>query len=174
MKKKVIFCSFLFFLFNSITLASEIKLAYINLDLLVSKSNPGQFLIKNLEEFEKKNFDNFLSKEKALKKEEESIDQQKNILSDDELKKRVILLRKKINTYNDDKKKFIKNFKLKENEEILIFLNSVTPIIENYMNQESIDVLFEKKNIFIAKTNFDITEKIIVLINKNVDNLNNE
>ena len=174
MIKKIIFCSFLWFLFNSIALSNEKKLAYINLDLLISKSNPGQLLIKNLDELKKKNFDNFLSREKTLKKEEESIDQQKNILSDDELKKRVILLKKKINAYNEDKKKFIKDFKLKENKEILKFLNSVTPIIENFMNQESIDILFEKKNIFIAKTNFDITEKVIVLINNNFDNLNNE
>jgi outer membrane protein len=174
MLKKIIFCSFLCFLFNSIALSNEKKLAYINLDLLISKSNPGQLLIKNLDELEKKNFYNFLSREKTLKKEEESIDQQKNILSDDELKKRVILLKKKINAYNEDKKKFIKDFKLKENKEILKFLNSVTPIIENFMNQESIDILFEKKNIFIAKTNFDITEKVIVLINNNFDNLNNE
>ena len=174
MLKKIIFCSFLWFLFNSIALSNEKKLAYINLDLLISKSNPGQLLIKNLDELEKKNFDNFLSREKTLKKEEESIDQQKNILSDDELKKRVILLKKKINAYNEDKKKFIKDFKLKKNKKILKFLNSVTPIIENFMNQESIDILFEKKNIFIAKTNFDITEKVIVLINNNFDNLNNE
>ena len=42
------------------------------------------------------------------------------------------------------------------------------------MNQESIDILLEKKNIFIAKTNFDITEKIILLINNNIDNLKKE
>jgi len=174
MQRKIIFYFFILLLINNVALSNEKKLAYIDLDLIVSKSNPGHFLIKNLDTLEKKNFDNFKLKEEALKKEEESIKQQKNILSDDELRKRITSLRKKIDLYNEDKKKFIRNFNLKKNEEILGFLNSVSPIIENYMNQESIDVLFEKKNIFIAKTNFDITEKIIELINKNIDNLKSE
>lgn len=174
MKKKIIFYYLIFFLFNNIALSNEKKIAYINLELLVLKSEPGQFLINKLDEIEKKNFNNFQLKKGVLKEKENSINQQKNILSEEELKKRVTILKKEIDKYNKDKKKFIENFKKKKNEETLKFLNSVTPIIENYMNQESIDILLEKKNIFIAKTNFDITEKIILLINNNIDNLKKE
>lgn len=174
MKKKIIFYYLIFFLFNNIALSNEKKIAYINLELLVLKSEPGQFLINKLDEIEKKNFNNFQLKKGVLKEKENSINQQKNILSEEELKKRVTILKKEVDKYNKDKKKFIENFKKKKNEETLKFLNSVTPIIENYMNQESIDILLEKKNIFIAKTNFDITEKIILLINNNIDNLKKE
>ena len=36
------------------------------------------------------------------------------------------------------------------------------------MNENSIDILFEKKNIFIAKSNYDITKIVIDNINKNI------
>ena len=43
-------------------------------------------------------------------------------------------------------------------------------LIQKYMNEQSIDILLDKKNIFIAKDNFDITQKIIDLINKEIKN----
>ena len=36
------------------------------------------------------------------------------------------------------------------------------------MDDNSIDILFEKKNIFIAKSNYDITQVVIDSINKNI------
>ena len=36
------------------------------------------------------------------------------------------------------------------------------------MNDNSIEILIEKKNIFIAKSNYDITQSIIDVINKNI------
>jgi Skp family chaperone for outer membrane proteins len=36
------------------------------------------------------------------------------------------------------------------------------------MDDNSIDILLEKKNIFIAKSNYDITQVVIDSINKNI------
>jgi hypothetical protein len=44
----------------------------------------------------------------------------------------------------------------------------INPIIQKYMNDQSIDILLDKKNIFIAKDSYDITQKIINLINKGI------
>ena len=38
------------------------------------------------------------------------------------------------------------------------------------MEENSIEILFEKKNIFIAKSNYDITQIVIENINKNIKN----
>ena len=48
----------------------------------------------------------------------------------------------------------------------------MSPIIETYMKEESIDMLFDKKNLFIANIDLDVTDEIIVLINKKIDNFN--
>jgi len=44
-------------------------------------------------------------------------------------------------------------------------LNSLNPIISNYVEENSISVVFPKKNIIIAKKNLDITNIIMDLLN---------
>jgi Skp family chaperone for outer membrane proteins len=44
------------------------------------------------------------------------------------------------------------------------------PLIESIMESNSIDILIEKKNVFIAKSNTDITNVVIDEINKNIKN----
>ena len=42
------------------------------------------------------------------------------------------------------------------------------------MNERKIEILFDKKNIFVAKSNIDITNIIIESVNKNVTNFSIE
>jgi Skp family chaperone for outer membrane proteins len=44
----------------------------------------------------------------------------------------------------------------------------VTPIIQDYMKKNSISIIIDKKNIFIAQSNYEITDEILELINKNI------
>lgn len=46
----------------------------------------------------------------------------------------------------------------------------MSPIIEKYMSSNSINIIMDKKNIFIATSKYDITDKIIDLLNKNIKN----
>ena len=70
--------------------------------------------------------------------------------------------------YNNDKKKEIDSLKKKRNTNIINFINSINPIIEKYMTDNSIYILMDKKNIFIAKNDYDITQKLIKLINNQI------
>jgi Skp family chaperone for outer membrane proteins len=70
--------------------------------------------------------------------------------------------------YNNDKKKEIDSLKKKRNTNIINFINSINPIIEKYMTDNSIYILMDKKNIFIAKNDYDITQKLIKLIDNQI------
>jgi len=48
------------------------------------------------------------------------------------------------------------------------FINLINPIIEKYMTDNSIYMLIDKKNIFIANNNYDITKKLIELIDNQI------
>ena len=50
------------------------------------------------------------------------------------------------------------------------FLKKVQPIIQEYMKENKIDIVLEKKQIFIGNNNIDISNDIIKLINKKVNN----
>ena len=107
----------------------------------------------------------FWSKEKDLKNENDKIAKTKNVVSEEELKKKVNDFRKKVSSYENKKKEILLNLNKKRKSELNNLLKLINPIIQNYMEKNSIDVIIDKKNIYIAKSDFDITNDILELIN---------
>ena len=50
------------------------------------------------------------------------------------------------------------------------FLKDINPLIQEYMKENSIDIVLEKNQIFVGNKNKDITLDIIELINKRLTN----
>jgi len=164
MKKILLF--FLLFSFFSLNVYSDDKIFYLDVDKMLNESKKGKKIIKELDKINNDNITQFKSQEDELKKIEQNITNVKNIISKDDLNSKIDELKKKISTYNLDKRKKIKNFENKKNQELKNFLIQVTPIIESYMEANSINIILEKKNIFIANSKYDITIEIIKLIDK--------
>ena len=55
-----------------------------------------------------------------------------------------------------------------KNDEIIIFFNQINPYVQDYLSNNSIDILFNNKNIVIGKDSLDITDKLINIINKSI------
>ncbi len=146
------------------------KIAYIDVDLILSESKPSKFLFLQLKEIEEKKLKKLKNDELKLKEEEKKILSTKNIISNEEYNKNVNNFKKKVDNFKNVKNQDIENLKKIRNTEILRFFKLVNPIIEKIMEDNSIDILFEKKNIFIAKSNYDITQIVIENINKNIQN----
>jgi Skp family chaperone for outer membrane proteins len=163
-----IFIIIFFFSNSSNLLLAENNIAYLDLDYVLSKSNSGSSLLKQLNEIEQKNIKILSLKEDELKKEENEIKKIKNIISKNELEKKIQQLKVKLNSYNKLRNENIKIFKERRKVEVLRYMNLINPIIEKYMNNQSIDILLDKKNIFIAKVDYDITQKIIDIIDKEI------
>ena len=51
-------------------------------------------------------------------------------------------------------------------DELKNFFDKINPIIQNYLDQNSIDMLLNSKNIFMGNKNSDLTNQIIDEINK--------
>ena len=164
MKKILLF--FLLFSFFSLNVYSDDKIFYLDVDKMLNESKKGKKIIKELDKINNDNITQFKLQEDELKKIEQNITNVKNIISKDDLNSKIDELKKKISTYNLDKRKKIKNFENKKNQELKNFLIQVTPIIESYMEANSINIILEKKNIFIANSKYDITIEIIKLIDK--------
>jgi len=165
--KKFYLINFFIFFFSSLAV-SDTKVAYVNLDLILSESKPGKLLFSQLKEIEENMIKKFKNDEINLKEEEKKLISTKNIISNEEYKKNVINFKKKVDNYKKIKNSDIENLKKKRNKEILRFFNLINPIIEKIMDENSLAILFEKKNIFIAKSNYDITKIVIDNINKNI------
>jgi Skp family chaperone for outer membrane proteins len=63
----------------------------------------------------------------------------------------------------------VNEFSKIKNDKVNDFFKRINPIIQDYMNKNSINILLERKNIFIGKMTSEITDDIILLINKNLN-----
>ena len=52
-----------------------------------------------------------------------------------------------------------------QNNEISLVLKKINSAIQEYMNNNSIELVLDKKNIFVGKVTSDITEKILTEVN---------
>ena len=95
---KKIFLIIIFILSIPIMALSDDKIAFINIDDLVKKSNLGKSIIINLEAIDKKNIEFLKKNEIKLKDEEKKIKEKVNIISKEELDKELNLLKKKLTT----------------------------------------------------------------------------
>ena len=161
--KKIILVICIFFI--NFGAESNEKVAFINIEYLFENSNIGKTVINNLKENKSKNLELIKIKETELINEENEIKKTQNIISKDELSKKISSFRKNVEIYNKEKDEILKKFKKIENDELNTFFKKINPILQDYMNKESIDLLFEKKNIFIGRSTSDITQAILKIIN---------
>ena len=167
--KKIIFIIILFTGIST-NIYAENKIAYLDLDFILSNTNVGKSLFEKIQKFESNKIKELNDKEQTLKDEENKIIASKNIISEDELNKNISEFQLKLKNYKNLRLNEINLLKKKRNEDILNLLKSINPIIEKYMNENSISILIDKKNIFIADKNFDITKNLIDLIDTNFKN----
>jgi len=167
---KKILLSLICLIYLTSNLFAENKVAYIDLDKILVSTDSGKALFKQLNNLEKLELENLKNEEKAFKEEENKILSTKNLLTQDEYKKKEKILKKKVSVYQNKKKAIIEGLQKKRNTEVVRFLKMTNPLIESIMESNSIDILIEKKNVFIAKSNTDITNVVIDEINKNIKN----
>jgi len=167
---KKILLSLICLIYLTSNLFAENKVAYIDLDKILVSTDSGKALFKQLNNLEKLELESLKNEEKKLKEEENKILSTKNLLTQDEYTKKVNVFKKKISVYQNKKKAIIDGLQKKRNTEVVRFLKMTNPLIESIMESNSIDILIEKKNVFIAKSNTDITNVVIDEINKNIKN----
>ncbi len=144
---------------------SYCKIVYIDINLILNQSEIGKILNDYINSKNNENSLNYKKVEAVLLNKEKSLIAQQNILDENEFKKKLSLLSEEIKNFRKEKKQSLENLnniKIENTKKILSFLN---PIITNYVDKNSISLVIPKKNIVVGKTDLDITNKIISLLN---------
>jgi outer membrane protein len=165
--KKIFFLTVIILLSIN-NLKAEDKVAYLDIDFILTNTIAGKLLLENLKKQEEIKINKFKIDDEKFRNNEKKILAKKNLVSVEEIKKEMNELQIEYQKYNNDKKKEIDSLKKKRNTNIINFINSINPIIEKYMTDNSIYILMDKKNIFIAKNDYDITQKLIKLIDNQI------
>ena len=147
---------------------SQDQIVYLDLDYVVVNTKAGKSILRKLENSKNIALSKFEKKGKELQKIEEEINKQKNIISEVELRKKLIEFRKEVSTYQKNRQKVINDFNQKKKSEFDNFFKKITPIIENYVNENKIDFVLDKKNIFVASKKKNITLEIIKIIDSKI------
>jgi len=144
------------------------KVSYIDIDFLLSNTLAGKAILNTLKKEEQLKIDKFKSNDLKFKNKEKQILAKKNLISKEDINKELNLLQIEFQKYRKEKIKEVDELKIKRNKNIMNFLNIINPIIEKYMTDNSIYMLIDKKNVFIASQKYDITNNLIELIDNQI------
>ena len=161
----LIFIIFFFLNFNLLK-ANEL-ISYVNMDLLMNYSKAGKSNSMQLTAIHKKTSTALKKIEEELKKEESDLIKQKNVISNEEFEKKLSLLRNKASDYQKQRKKSNDSINKKRLDATSELISLIEPILSRYANNNSILIIFQKKHIVIGKTELDITEDILKILNEN-------
>ena len=160
------------FLLFSISLSNaKDKVSYIDIDYILSNTLAGKSLLVSLKKEEELKISKFKLNDENFTKEEKKILAKKNLISIAEFEKEIKSLQVKFQKYKQNKFNEIEELKKKRNKNILIFLNQINPIIEKFMTDNSIYMIIDKKNVFIASKEYDITNNLIELIDNQIKSI---
>ena len=166
---KILLSSFLFiFLFFINPVVSEQKIAFINMDKVMSKSKSGISILKQLTDLKNKNTKFLKKEEKKFKEKETKLISQKNILSEADFKKKIDELKAEIKNYNQNRNKIIEDFNKLKVDNTNNLLKLINPILIKFSNDKEISIILQKKDLVVAKTQLDITDEVIKIINSEV------
>ena len=164
---KLFYIFLLFFLFTNTSYSNE-SVAYIDIDFILKNSDIGKKSLEKINTQNNKNIQDLKKKEKILKDLEIEIANKKNIISKEAFDKEVIIFRKNIDQFKIEQKQVIKNFNDYKKKEIDEVFQKISPIINSYMEKKSVKILFDAKNIFMARNDLNLTNDILEAINKEV------
>ena len=164
--KRILFIIFISLI--SLNVNSSENISFVDIDFLFENSTLGKSISKKLNNLNTKNIDYLKLKENKLVLQENEISKIKNVISKDELEKKISNFKKEIQLFDSEKKNIINDFNKKKTSELEFFFKKINPIIQAFMNENSVDILMDKKNIFIGKSTHDITNNILSIINEKI------
>tara|TARA_B110000438_G_scaffold121077_1_gene118231 strand:+ start:78 stop:599 length:522 start_codon:yes stop_codon:yes gene_type:complete len=166
---KIIFSSILvIFSFFTNQAFSEQKIAFIDMDKIISTSKPGSSILKQLTNLNNKNLKFLTSEEKKFKEKETKLISQKNIISENDFKNNVKKLKSEIKNYNQNRNKMMADFNKLKIDNTNNLLKLINPILIKFSNDKEIAIIFQKKDLVVAKSQLDITDDVIKIINSEV------
>ena len=161
---KLITISLLFLTACNISNAEQLY-KFANIDMIIKETKIGNQMLKKLNNIDKENVEKLKSFQKQIEEMQNEINLKKNIISDSEYEKKVNDLKKEISNFNNQKKIMVDKLTDIKNKELNLFFENIKPIVQNYMNENSIDMIINSKNVFMGNKNSDITQQLIDQIN---------
>ncbi len=168
--KKIVILLLIFFPINSTLLAETPH--YIDFKFILNESNAGkkaQLFLKNKLD---KGVKNIQAKQKKLQEDENQIIKQKKVISAEDYKKKVADLRNKVSNLQRERNTLLESVAKQRTLARKKLLESLNPIIKDYMKDKNIKMVIDKKSLLLADESLNITKDIMTLLNDKLKSIN--
>lgn len=167
---KIIIFLLVFFSFQNSSFSKEIY--FIDLKKILNESKAGKkaqdFLKKKYESENKK----FEKEGTDIRKEETELISKKKLISPEEYKKNLNALRQKSANYQQKRRNASNDWVRKKSEARDKLIQALNPIMQKYMKDNNVEMIVDKKYILLANSNFDITDTILKILDKELKSIN--
>ena len=165
MKKYLLF--FIFLTFSNLSLA-ENKIVYLDVVFLLNESIAGKDVNQKLLKLNSKNIEEFKKIESKIKNDDNDLLKKKNIIKEDQYKKEVALLRQEYKSFQELMNKKNSDLNVLKDNSTKVILKNINDILAEYSIENSISMIIKKKNIVIGKSDLNVTNEILDLLNKKI------
>jgi outer membrane protein len=163
---KIFFFTYLIFSTNAL---SHDLVAYVDLDYLLKNSKSGKSIVLKLNDINTNNIKKIKDRELILKKNEKDLLKNKNVISNEVFNQKLEKLKNEIEIFRKDNFKIRQSLDELKQKELNNFLKNLEPLLSTYMKENSIDILLDKKNVFIGRVENDITKNLLKIVDENIN-----
>ena len=156
----------LFFLLKTTYAFSTEKVVYLDVQFIIDNSKLGVFYKDKLLKIKNQNKSKLTAQQKKIKNEENEINKQKNILKKEEIDNKIKNLNQLLNKYQNDLRENNKALSVEQKKYTNMILQNLNPIVTKYVRDNNILIVLDKKNILVGSKTLDITENILIKLNK--------
>ena len=162
--KKILIIILIYFININYSLADTPH--YLDFKKILNESVAGKKAQTTLKKKLDTGFKSLKEKESKILEEEKKIVQQKKVISNDEYKKKLSELRSKVSSLQKERNDLLQSVSKQRAKARKALLDNLTPIVKDYMTDNKVRMVVDKKNVLLADENLDITKDVITLLNK--------
>jgi len=144
------------------------NIVFADLDKIIKNSDAGKKIITHFLNENKILLNEFETIKNEIKKKEQSLISQKNLLAEDEYLKKIDSLKKEVNNFNSmssKKSKALNDFKIMVSNS---FKKEINKILKEFSEKNKIDLIISSNQILIGKSNIDVTNDLLIIVNKKI------
>lgn len=167
MKKILSLSVFFTFLLASLAFA-EVKIGVVDMQKVLSQSEPGQQALKKLKEKTKDIRDDIEKQKKELTTLREELQKQSLVLSQEAKQDKELEFRKKVRDYQDTVQAYQRKLKLEEQKLSQPIITLLAEIIKDYAQKHNYTAIWDMRasGLLFATEKVDITNEIMAELNK--------
>ena len=144
---------------------------YLDFKYVLNNSEAGKKAQNTLKKKLDSGISSLKEKEKKIQEEEKKIISKKKIITPDEYKKQIIELRSKVQSLQKERNSLLQTVAKQRAKARNELLKNLNPIIQEFMKENKVRMVVDKKSLLLADENLDITLEITKRLDKKLKSI---